>query len=694
MRVCFATAPTVAEFATPEEIRSPAVQQAACEPQLGILSLAAQLEARGDTPRLVDLNRAFLAHANSGSNRGHVEFAELAGQAVAANDTTLYGFSSICSSYPLTIRIAQMVKALRPESKILLGGPQASVVDVQTLRAFPFIDFVLRGEAEHTLPLLLDQVEGAGLFCRVPGLTYREGSQVRRNPNGNVIEDLDELPMPAYHLTGELIGADKAALELGRGCPFACTFCSTNDFFRRKFRLRSPERVLRDMRLLAATYSIRNFELVHDMFTVDRRRVVAFCEVMIASGENFGWSCSARTDRIDDELLDLMGRAGCRGIFFGVEAGSERMQKLIDKHLDPDRAETVIDVTERAGIGSTVSLITGFPEETLHDLRQTIRIFMHSARAPKSHPQLNLLAPLAGTPLYCEHKNELILEDLCSSVSHQSQTQDAEDLQLIRAYPEIFPNFYSIPTRYLDRSCLLELREFALMGIARFRWLLTAVDQNTRGMLDFFLDWRAFRLQRRSQLEGFALRHYYRTHTFQTEFLSFVRSHEAGRASPVRALLDFETSVRAVVSADDRKSPIGDLLALESTLRRRDRPLRKKGLVVIELAFDIQRIIDALKLQTKPVWARGPHYYVTQEVSAGVDRLDRVSDWMACLLRLCNGERPIHEIIPRLSEHLAEVDKAFQEHVCLRLVAGAQDQRFIDIYRAVPAIRNNGDRMR
>ena len=683
MRVCFVTAPTVAEFSSAQEISSSAVKQAASEPQLGILSLAAQLEARGDTPQIVDLNRAFLAYAHAGRETRPPEFAAFAAETVAECDTALFGFSSICSSYPLTIRIARILKALRPAAKILLGGPQASVVDLQTLAAFPFIDFVLRGEAEHSLPLLLKELEGPGIFCGVPGLTYRQGGQVLRNSNGSVIEDLDALPSPAYHLTGELLGSSKAALELGRGCPFACTFCSTNDFFRRNFRLRSPERVLRDMRQLAAQYSIRNFELVHDMFTVDRRRVVAFCEAMIASGENFTWSCSARTDRIDRELVDLMARAGCRGIFFGVEAGSERMQKVIDKHLDPQWAEQVIDVTERAGIGSTVSLITGFPEETWDDLKQSIRVFMHSARAPKSHPQLNLLAPLAGTPVYCEHKNELILEDLCSSVSRQSQTQDPADFQLIRAYPEIFPNFYAIPTRYLDRPCLLELREFALMGVTRFRWLLTAIDQNSQGMLDFFLDWRSHRLRTQPQLAGFALRHYYRTRAFQMQFLSFVRGQQAGRASAVRALLDFEDTVRSQLSRDDRTKPVGDPLAAESALLRRDRPVRKKGVVVIELGFDIQRIIEALKLQRQPVWERGRHYYVTREVSPGVDRLDRVSDWMAGLLRLCNGRRSIEEIVPRLSENLAGVHKALQEHVCMRLLAGAQNQSLIDIYRDV-----------
>src|SRR5437660_4516521 len=164
-------------------------------------------------------------------------------------------------------------------------------------------------------------------------------------------------------------GRDTAALELGRGCPFACTFCSTNDFFRRNFRLHSPERMLRDMRAIATQYGIRSFVLVHDMFTVDRRKVAAFCDAMIASGEGFTWSCSARTDCVDEELLELMARAGCKGIFYGVEVGSDKMQMVIDKHLATQRAHETIDASERLGIASTVSLISGFPEETWDDVR-------------------------------------------------------------------------------------------------------------------------------------------------------------------------------------------------------------------------------------------------------------------------------------------------------------------------------------
>ena len=250
----------------------------------------------------------------------------------------------------MTVRIAESVKKLRPNATIVFGGPQASVVDVATLKAFPFVDLVLRGEAEISLPALIAELATEVRLHQVAGLTYRDASEVRRNGNAPVIDDLDALPSPAYHLSQYLEGVKIASLELGRGCPFSCTFCSTNDFFRRNFRLRSPARVLRDMRAIAEKYSITHFDLVHDMFTVDKRRVAAFCEAMAASGEGFTWSCSARTDCVDEPLLELMVRSGCRSVFFGVEAGSRRMQKIIDKHLDPQRAEEIIDIAEKLGL--------------------------------------------------------------------------------------------------------------------------------------------------------------------------------------------------------------------------------------------------------------------------------------------------------------------------------------------------------
>jgi radical SAM superfamily enzyme YgiQ (UPF0313 family) len=684
MRICLITAPTAVEFQNPEEFRSDAVRFVSGEPQLGILSLAAVLECRGDHCQIVNLNRFFLEYINSSGDFG--EFAAAAADLIVQTGGDVYGFGSICSSYPLTIRIAEAVKSRRPASAILFGGPQASVVDVHSLAAFPFIDLVLRGEAELTLPSLLEEVAGARRLESVPGLTWRDNGQIRRNPNSPVISDLDALPSPAYHLTGELKDAKIAALEMGRGCPFACTFCSTNDFFRRKFRLRSPERILRDMRAIAATYGIREFGLAHDMFTVDRRRVEAFCDAMLASGEGFKWSCSARTDSVDEDLLERMQRSGCTGIFFGVETGSKRMQEIIGKGLDPCRAKEIVNAAEALGIRTTVSLIMGFPEETRDDLRQSVAVYLHSARCPQSTPQLNLLAPLAETPLYWKHRKELVLDELCSDISHQGRNQHEADLELIRRYPEIFPNFYLIPTPHLDRKSLIELREFALMTLVRFRWLLCALEQARDDFLAFFDEWRAHRVTLQLALSGPDLRHYYRTEQFRDDFLEFVRRHPLSTTKTVAALLDYHAALRLASHRSETKPPRGDILLTGARLRWTDIPAKKGHTRVVELGYDLQLLLDALKRRAEPVWDRGPHFYVTREDSPGVDRLHRVSNWVGHLLSACDGQRTIRDVLDHVWLQVPNLEESVKEYALVRLVRGVHAQQLIGIYRPVHPI--------
>src|SRR5260370_40861411 len=134
------------------------------------------------------------------------------------------------------------------------------------------------------------------------------------------------------------------------------------------------------MKAIKETYGIKSFDLIHDMFTVDRKKVLAFCNAVEESGEHFYWSCSARTDCVDDELISRMAKAGCDGVFFGIDAGSERMQDIIKKGLDVNEAAARVKRTNQHGIKTTVSLITGFPEETKDDLRATIRFHGESLR--------------------------------------------------------------------------------------------------------------------------------------------------------------------------------------------------------------------------------------------------------------------------------------------------------------------------
>ena len=530
MKVCLVGAPTANEFDDSTMDEALALRTIAEHAPLGVLSLAAVLEERGLRPEVVDLNRLYYDFRHNQS--AEHDFSRFAASYFRDRQFDFVGFSSVCSSYPVTLRIASDVKRRQPSSIVAFGGPQASAVDVATLQAYPPIDLVLRGEAEQTLPQLLHALNQGGPLHAVPGLTFRRDGKVLRTPDAGGINDLDTLPFPAFHLLPDMGSCRFMPLELGRGCPFACTFCSTNDFFRRRFRLKSPARVLEEMRRVKATYGIDTFELVHDMFTVDRKRVVAFCEALLASPEKFYWGCSARTDCIDDELIELMAQAGCRGLFFGIETGSPRMQKIIDKGLDLEVAAARVRACSRSRIKTAVSLIVGFPEETLADLRATINFFAQSLRSSYADPQVCVLAPLAGTPIQRQHREQLTLNDAASDMSYRGWDQGPEEEKMIAAHPDIFPNFYSVPTQSLDHEFVKELRDFLLNGIKVMRTLLAQLDEATGDLLSVFQQWREWRLRCQGPLSGGDRRAYYAGETFGHDFMQFIETQLLAQAAP------------------------------------------------------------------------------------------------------------------------------------------------------------------
>ena len=627
MRICLVSSPTVTEF-DPQVADSEAVRLISEQAPIGILTLAAILRQRGITVEVVDLNQTYYRYLRSAAYRRSLDFCSFVARELASRSFDICGFSTICSTYPLTIRIARELKRSHPQSVVMLGGPQASVVDVATLQAFPFIDFIVRGEADETLPLVLAALPDQRRLREIPGVTFRSGGSIVRNPNAPVVLDLDQLPMPAFDQYPKLGTCYAVPLELGRGCPFACTFCSTNDFFRRSFRLKSPARVIEQMRIIHRTYGNTRFELIHDMFTVDRKRVVEFCEALLASGEPFQWHCSARTDCVDDELIALMARAGCAGMFFGIETGSARLQRLIDKNLDLREAASRVACADRHGIDTTVSLITGFPDETKKDLRETVDFLMDAARFDAARLQLHLLAPLAGTPIYEQYRGRLQQADILSDISHHGWRQDPADREIIRAHPDIFPNFYSVPT-LLDLGYIKELRDFIQHSVPRYRWLVVALHQDNGGLLEVFdawLSWLRENRPTRQESPGAGEAPYYARSEFSQDLLEFVRNrclHRARNRGPLRALLNFELALNQNPSKPGKRTGAPRLAA---------------GVRIVRLGADYHRILDCLR--TREPLAAVPASRVliaTREIGNQKLEVSRPSPLAAQLLASCNG---------------------------------------------------------
>jgi radical SAM superfamily enzyme YgiQ (UPF0313 family) len=452
------------------------------EPPLGVLTLAAQLRELFPVG-FVDLDHLWRLHGSDPA-----QFQRIAVEQIVATRPDVLGFSSISGSYPLTIRLAERCSHLLPETTVILGGPQATVTDIATLNVFPFIDLILRGEADDTLPALVRAIASHSPISTIPALTFRDRRQIRRNPNGPPVLDMDSLPLPAFDLVPGMRELPAIPLEIGRGCPFSCTFCSTNDFFRRRFRLKSPAHTLDEMHSLHRKWGIGSFQLVHDMFTVDRRRVIVFCETLIAAGSPYRWSTSARTDSVDADLLRTMRSAGCDGIFFGIETGSQRMQRVIDKDLDLAQARTVLRETNALRIHTDVSLIAGYPQEAKEDLRATVHFFGEAMLLPWIDPQLHMLSPLAGTPLTLGYQDRITLDENWETISENGTLQDPVDRLMIAAHPEIFPNFYAFPY-YTGRGVLRRLRDFLFCGLARCGGLMRALYLEVGDLLTVFEEW-------------------------------------------------------------------------------------------------------------------------------------------------------------------------------------------------------------
>jgi radical SAM superfamily enzyme YgiQ (UPF0313 family) len=586
----------------------------------------------------------YYEYVKGGFRREGIEFCPYAARQIQKLSADVFGFSTICGSYPLTLRLARTVSETHPDASIILGGPQASVVDVATLESFPFVDLIVRGEAEETLPRVLDALSCGGTDLGIiAGVTYRQGNDVRRNVNAPVIEDLDRLPLPAFHLYSDIRGCTYAPLEAGRGCPFACSFCSTNDFFRRRFRMKSPQVLVEQMKAIKDSYGIDTFDLIHDMFTVDRKKVVSFCEALEQSGEKFYWGCSARTDCIDDELIDLMDRNGCVGYFFGIDSGSDRVQALIQKRLNLADAAARIKHTNLRGIRHTVSLITGFPDETKEDLRATIRFIGESLRCQHAEFQLHLLAPLAETPITTQYQDQLVYDEIFSDMSFEGWEVDPEERAMIIDHPKLFPNFYGVPTKWLDRQYLREVREFLLHAILKVRWLTVLLYRDSGDLLRVFDEWAAWSAKAR-KIDGVVdvSRKYYSSDCFITDLARFVETaylKTARYPHLLKTMARVETTqYRFKASGNGRRPREIVVESLESV------PVIAPGARVMMVTADYKRLMRSLKRKERVdsiPCEQIPLGLIKDKDEVKVVQLHRPSYE---LMRLCDGSRTIEQI--------------------------------------------------
>lgn len=446
-------------------------------PHMGLYSLKAVLAEHKHSVEITDLNPILTHPYEAQQDKAGILNPEFYQQTVTdllAYDPDIVGFSTIGASYPTTLLLVKMLKCVQPELTVILGGIQASLCAEETLKHFPEVDYIIAGEAEESLPIFLHHLETGTPFPPQSGLYYRTSTgSIAFTGEAPLIQNLDRLPVIDYQQV-DLSVLPEISIDVGRGCPFQCYYCCTNNYWRRTYRLRSAKDIVAEIEHHYLTYGKTYFAFNHDLLTCNHKRFRELLGVLKERNLRIHWRCSSRIDTIHEELLAEMAETGCYHIFFGIETGSPRMQKVIKKNLNLSRVLPLLEECKKHKIDCTVSFICGMPEETMEDLLQTIEL-VYDCIVRYVTPQIHLLAPFQGTDLYRQNKDQLHFDGIYSNVGG-FVINNQEEEELIKAYPELFCNFYYIENPQISRTILRNVEQvpkllsyfWRTIGILRF----------------------------------------------------------------------------------------------------------------------------------------------------------------------------------------------------------------------------------
>ena len=318
-------------------------------------------------------------------------------------------------------------------ARTMAFGTHVTPMPAETMRDFPALDYVLRGEPELTLREVVDVSEGRQLeqpswvqdmfrkadaawmpisqgangepgWSEIKGLVWREGDQVRINPDRAFVADLNDLPLPHYgllpleHYRMPLMKGPFCFIVTSRGCPAGCKYCIKHVSYQWSVRLMSPERVVEEIKILYDK-GIRNIHMYADLFTVNREQVMGICQLILKEKLKIRWTCNSRVDFVDEEMLKLMGQAGCWLISWGIESANEQILRKAAKGANPKKARQALTWARQAGIKNWGYFIIGLPGETVETIQETIRF---SKTLPLELALFHVAAPYPGTPFFFE----------------------------------------------------------------------------------------------------------------------------------------------------------------------------------------------------------------------------------------------------------------------------------------------------
>lgn len=413
---------------------------------IGLVSLCTVLKNKGIYSKIVDFAQLYsdgIISTIDFSGNNINKFAEI----IYSEGFSIISFYTMANSYHISLKVAEKVKELDPRCIIIFAGPQVTVCGKDTLNYFPFIDLVALGEGEQTIYETVIYAE-KGLLEKCPNALIRRGNDIIETSARPIIDNLDKLPFLDYSFVPYVENFKSFPIEVGRGCPFKCKFCSTKGFWNQLYRLKSSSRIIQEIMYVQKYFGIKKFAFEHDSLTANKKSIVEFCNQLIENELDITWSCSSRVDVLDEEIISLLSRAGCRSMFLGIESGSPSIQRKINKNLNLNKIVPTIKTLQKNGIETTCSFIYGFPDETEEDISQTLALISQLISVGVNIIQIHRLTILRGTEYYDQFKTRLRRLNTFGNFNAGGNGKQFETF--IAQYPKVFPQFFNIDGVVVD----------------------------------------------------------------------------------------------------------------------------------------------------------------------------------------------------------------------------------------------------
>ena len=392
------------------------------DPPIGIASIAGYLERHGHQILIID---------GMGENIRTTEIIS------RIHDFKPRYIGISCNYSPLhnpTLKLSRRLKENFGKSIfIFVGGNHAtSLSNYMLYQSDGHIDCIARGEGETVTLALIEALEQKEPLNKIPGISYLENGNIIQNRSIPLLIDIDEVGLPAYHLL-PMNRYKRYNIVSMRGCPFACSYCASTAIFKRKVRYRSSANVVSEIEKLVSTYGERDFWFSDDTFTINRRHTESILKSISQRGLKINWSCLTAVHTVQRDLLDMMRKAGCQYVSYGIETGSAKHLSRIGKTISVQTIIQTSRLTHAAGLTHYGFFIFGFPGETWNTINDTYDLIQES---DFDGGGMNILIPLPGTKLwdnlYQEHQfftlEEMRWDELFARLPNENQISFAAQL--------------------------------------------------------------------------------------------------------------------------------------------------------------------------------------------------------------------------------------------------------------------------